>query len=215
MSSGTRHLIIDTASEALSVALFEDGALIGHHHEIAGRGHAEKLVPAIATLPDGGRAQAIWVDAGPGSFTGIRVGLAAARALAFAWGADLKSYSSLALLAALAREVEANGTPLSIAITGGHGELFWQQFDRDSLAPLAPPASVRIADLAAMTDAPLIFGTGAQALVSARGYGEGRLLYPDARAALLLPFSTVAEGATASYSRGADAALPAAATGDS
>lgn len=214
MSSGTRHLVIDTASEALSVALFEDGALIGHHHEIAGRGHAEKLIPAIATLPDGGRAQDIWVDAGPGSFTGIRVGLAAARALAFAWGARLQSYSSLTLLAALARGEERSDEVISIAITGGHGELFWQQLDLASLAPLAPPASVPIADLAAMTDAPLIFGTGAQALVSARGHGEVRLLYPDARAALLLPLSTVAEGAAASYGRGADAALPAAATGD-
>tara|TARA_B110001454_G_scaffold186167_1_gene182815 strand:- start:105 stop:752 length:648 start_codon:yes stop_codon:yes gene_type:complete len=213
MSSGTRHLIIDTASEALSVALFEDGTLIGHHHEIAGRGHAEKLIPAIATLPDGGRAQYIWVDAGPGSFTGIRVGLAAARALAFAWGADLKSFSSLTLLAAQARHDGETDDVIPIAITGGHGELFWQQFDRESLAPLAPPASVPIAELAAMADAPSIYGTGAQALVSARGSGEARLLYPDARAALLLPNAALSEGATASYGRGADAALPATAMG--
>ncbi len=205
-----RLLVIDTASEALSVALFEDGVLLAHHHEIAGRGHAEKLIPAIATLPDGGRAEQIWVDAGPGSFTGIRVGLAAARALAFAWGAALKSYSGLALLAAQARQMGAEEPILSIAQTGGHGELFWQQYDRANLAPLAPACSVPIAQLAAMTEAPLLYGTGAQTLVSARGSGAGRLLYPDARAALLLPGSALTEGASASYGRGADAALPAA-----
>lgn len=213
MSNDRRHLVIDTASEALSVALFDDGALIGHHHEIAVRGHAEKLIPAIATLPDGGRAEEIWVDAGPGSFTGIRVGLAAARALAFAWGSTLKSYSSLALLAAQARADGRDGEPLSIALTGGHGELFWQQFDSATLTPLAPAASVPIADLARATDAPVVYGTGAQALVSARGHGEARLIYPDARAAIHMPPACLQDGATAHYGRGADAALPAAMRG--
>lgn len=213
MKSDRRHLVIDTASEALSVALFDNSTLVGHHHEIAGRGHAEKLIPAIASLPEGGRAEEIWVDAGPGSFTGIRVGLAAARALAFAWGARLQSYSSLVLLAAQARAANPNGGTLSIALTGGHGELFWQQFDGASLAPLAPPTSVPIADLARATDAPVICGTGAQMLISARGHGEARLLYPDARAALLLPHSALRDGATATYGRGADAALPASAAG--
>lgn len=208
-----RLLVIDTASEALSVALYEDGALIAHHHEIAGRGHAEKLVPAIAPLPDGGRAQEIWVDAGPGSFTGIRVGLAAARALSFAWGAHLKSYSSLTLLAAKAQAMETHEDALSIALTGGHGELFWQQFLRDTLEPLAPATSVPIAELAAATDSPTVYGTGAQTLVTARGFGEARLLYPDARAALTLPRAAMSEEVTAHYGRGADAALPTPAAG--
>ena len=54
-----RTLVIDTATQALSLALFDDNVLLARHHEIAGRGHAEKLVPLIATLPDRGRADAI------------------------------------------------------------------------------------------------------------------------------------------------------------
>eukprot|EP01037_Dinobryon_pediforme_P043047 gene43047-53812_t len=81
----------------------------------------------IAALPDGGRAEAILVDCGPGSFTGIRVGIAAARALALGWGARLTGYSSLNLLAAAAF---ATGTAddLAIILEGGHGEVFLQGF---------------------------------------------------------------------------------------
>ena len=98
-----RHLIIDTATQALSLALFEDGKLIGRRHDVIGRGHSEQLLPAIAALPDGGRADAISVGVGPGSFTGIRVGIAAARALAFGWGAKVDGFSSIALAAEIGR----------------------------------------------------------------------------------------------------------------
>ncbi len=201
-----RKLIVDTATEALSVALYSDGVLIDHHHEIAGRGHAEKLLPVIAALDGGGRADEILVDTGPGSFTGVRVGLAAARALSYAWGARLMGYSTLSLLAAMAREMhEQADERLVIAITGGHGELFWQSFDTATLTPHASPASIPIDRLARELAAPLVYGTGADALVAARGTGKAVPLHPDARLVTLMPDDHFHVDVAPLYGRGADA----------
>ena len=90
-----RILAIETATEACSAALFDNGALVDSRHEVLGRGHAERLVPMIAELPGKGRADEIRVSLGPGSFTGVRIGLAVARALGIAWHAEVRGYPTL------------------------------------------------------------------------------------------------------------------------
>src|SRR5687767_1864638 len=101
------QLVIESATAACSAALIgPDGELVAERHELVGRGHAERLVPMIAELLDGRRPSSILVDCGPGSFTGVRVGLAAAQGLAIGWGIPIAGYSSLALLAAASGEAE-------------------------------------------------------------------------------------------------------------
>src|SRR3546814_12928995 len=67
---------------------------------MVGRGHAERLIPMIGDLLQGRRPGRILVDCGPGSFTGVRVGIAAARALALGWQVPVSAYSAMPLIAA-------------------------------------------------------------------------------------------------------------------
>jgi len=202
-----RTLVIDCATEACSVALFEGATLLAGEWRVIGRGHAEQLVPMIAALPDRGRAERIAVDAGPGSFTGIRVGLAAAKALALAWNADVVGYGALALVAAMAR-ADAGDVPVDVAMTGGHGEWFVQQFEGDG-TPRGAPASLAPDQAAAQCAAEVVCGSQAEGLLALRG-GSGRALplLPDARRfGLLDPAALIADPHPA-YGRGPDARLP-------
>lgn len=203
-----RRLAIETATEACSVALFEDGRLIGNVHERVGRGHAERLIPMIAELPGKGRADSILVDCGPGSFTGVRVGLAAARALALAWRAEVCGYSSLALIAASAfAEPDAFET-LSVAITGGHGEYFVQRFEKQGVRPITPLASLKPDDAAGLCGTDAIAGSGAEALRAAGAPGRSIAVEPDARNTVLLPPDLAALPPSPIYGRAPDARLP-------
>ena len=175
-----RQLAIDCATEALSVALFDGGTLLAHDHRIIGRGHAEALVPAIAALPDRGRAERIAVSLGPGSFTGTRIGIAAARALGLAWRAETVGYPTLALVASQARALRGSER-VCVVMAGGHGEWFVQPFAADG-SPSAEHRSLAPEDAVAWCDAPIVAGTRADAFVEATGQGEALALFPDARA---------------------------------
>lgn len=179
-----RILAIETATAACSVALFGEDRLLAHSHRELGRGHAEQLVPMIATLPDKGRADRILASLGPGSFTGVRIGIAAARALGLAWGAEVLGYPTMSLIAAMAR-AQAGAQTVAVAMNGGHGEFFCQQFgaageEEVPLASLVPHAACSI------LSADLVAGSQASQLVALRGHGTALPILPDARQTLLL-----------------------------
>lgn len=174
-------LAFDTSSSACTAALFDgSGDCIGSRDEQIGRGHAERLMPMIAELLDGRSATRVLVGVGPGSFTGIRVGIAAAHGLAIGWNAQIAGMSSLALLAA------STGEPVAVAVLGGHGELFVQEFD-ELRRPLAPAQNLKPNDAAAATRSQLVLGSGAELLVETRGWGEAREIWPSATNSLRLP----------------------------
>lgn len=199
------QLVIDSATAACSVALIDGGRLIAEQHELVGRGHAERLVPMIEEVLERRRPDSVLVDCGPGSFTGVRVGLAAAHGLAIGWQVPLLGYSSMAAIAALAPEESHGTSEVAVALHGGHGQLFVQTYAREPLAPLDELRSLFPEEAAASIGAALVLGSGAEALVSLRGHGQAIDALPRASAALHLPATLKALPPKPIYGRGPDA----------
>ena len=130
-------LALSTASPALSIALFDGDHVVARQHDLIGRGHAEALVPAVAALLGGRRPTRILVDVGPGSYTGIRIGIAAARALGLAWGADVKGMSALSLVAAQAFATDPSLGAVLALVDAGRGHAAGAVLGRDLVASRA------------------------------------------------------------------------------
>ncbi|HBF30482.1 tRNA (adenosine(37)-N6)-threonylcarbamoyltransferase complex dimerization subunit type 1 TsaB [Rhizobium sp.] len=146
-------LAIDTAGAACAAAVYDtdQDRILAEVSHVIGKGHAEKLmamvddilVEASVTLLDIHR---IAVTIGPGSFTGIRVGLAAARGLALALGIDVVGVSTLSVLAAAHRanggETGAQGEVLA-AMDAKRDEVYAQLFGAHG-EPQSVPALVSV-----------------------------------------------------------------------
>ncbi len=98
-------LALDAAAAACSVALWRDGRVLAYRESPMARGHAEALMPLVleamaATGLDFADLEKIAVGVGPGSFTGIRIALAAARGIALAADRPVMGIDSFNALAA-------------------------------------------------------------------------------------------------------------------
>ena len=202
-----RTLAIDCATEACSAALFDGDMLVEGRFEIIHRGHAERLVPMIAELPDKGRAHRILVSLGPGSFTGVRIGLAAARGLGLAWGAPVAGYPTLSLVAAMARAM-TGAQALTVCMNGGHGEFFQQNFAADGTAEDLPVSLPPDRAVHACRHANVAGNRAGE--LSARLTGDHRALdiLPDAAQAHLLTDIQLRADLAPIYGRAPDARLP-------
>lgn len=195
-------LAIDSASAACTAALLTlDGELIAERHEDVGRGHAELLMPMVADLLGHYIPTQILVGVGPGSFTGLRVAIAAAHGMAIGWSVPLCGFDSLALVAASA---SATG-PVGVAMLGGHGEWFVAQYDLPRFTVVETVAS-RPPDAAARAiTAPLVVGSAAAALVAGRGHGKALATLPRAARVLDLPLALRSLEPRPVYARAPDA----------
>src|SRR5437764_10810524 len=152
-----RVLAIDTALAACSAAVLDTqrGGIIATETLAMTRGHAEALMPLIARIMDVAQLEfseldRIAVTTGPGSFTGLRVGIAASRGIALATGKPAIGLSTLAGLAAPYIAAD-DSMPVVAAIDAHHDNIYLQVFG-PSGRTLVPPriASLREALKAAM-----------------------------------------------------------------
>jgi tRNA threonylcarbamoyl adenosine modification protein YeaZ len=169
-------LAIDTAAGPCAACVHdgEAGVELGRDVLDIGKGHAERLIGVIeGALGRAGLAYAdlgrIGVSIGPGSFTGVRVGVATARGLALALGIPAVGVNTLEALAAEAH-TKFPDKPVLSAIDGRRGDLYCAVYTPDG-AVLSGPAAISIAatvSLARRHDAALA-GNGADAILAAAG----------------------------------------------
>lgn len=171
-----RIFAIDTALEACSAAVLdtERGALLAQESRPMVRGHAEALMPLIKRVLDMARLDFASVDriavtTGPGSFTGLRVGIAAARGIALAAGKPVVGLSTLAAFAA--PFIAADDTlPVVAAIDARHDHVYLQVVGpggRTLVAPRLTPLREALRVAATTSGAPRIVGTAANMLAAA------------------------------------------------
>ncbi len=174
-------LAIDTAGVDCAAAVFDSdsGKLLGRVSETIGRGHAERLMAMIdealaeagLTLADVSR---IGVTVGPGSFTGIRVGVAAARGLALALGVECVGVCTLEVLVQTAPETDK---PILAAINAHRDEVYVQSFEAG--VPQGEPLLLELDDYLARAAVPgTVLVGSASALVADRSAETGPDHYP-------------------------------------
>jgi tRNA threonylcarbamoyladenosine biosynthesis protein TsaB len=158
-----RVLAIDTALSACSAGVVADDAEapLALESRLMGRGHAEALLPLVervmATV-EGGFASLdrVAVTIGPGSYTGLRVGIAAARAIGLAAGVPVVGVSTLSALIAPLMSVDQRRL-LAAAVDARHGQVYFQMVAASGRTIIAPA-------LMGIRDAVRLIGSGAVAL---------------------------------------------------
>lgn len=174
-----RLLALDAAGSACSAAVWSDGRLCAQTFAAMQRGQSERLVPmAKEVMAAAGLSfaalDAVAVTRGPGGFTGVRIGLATARAFGLALGIPVIGISSFEAVAAAVPAEERRGRILAVALDAKRRELYVQPFDA-TLRALAPGVALAPEALAAALPAgPLLLVGDAAALAAPALAAAGR-----------------------------------------
>jgi tRNA threonylcarbamoyladenosine biosynthesis protein TsaB len=180
-------LAVETATAAPSLALWRGDALLAERYTDAGRSTAEALLPALdALLADArlalAQVEAFAVSIGPGSFTGLRIGVATVKGLAFDTGRPALAVSTLA---ALARHAPGPA-PVAAVLDARRGEVYAAGFTRDQPAGWLPEGVIAIEALAAVLPGGCqVVGEGASLCAEALRGADVAVLpppYPDTTA---------------------------------
>lgn len=171
-------LAIDTAANLCAASIHDTAGdrELGRAARDIGKGHAEQLMPVVEeALAAAGKRLAdlerIVVSTGPGSFTGIRVGVSAARGFALALGIPAVGVTTLEALAYVARR-KAGGRPVLVVLDAGRGEYHAALYDGLGKLRYGPAMTTlsALADLA-REHRPLLAGNAARQVADAGGGG--------------------------------------------
>lgn len=204
-----RVLVIDTALDACTAAVFEDGRALGVRSEAMARGHSERLGGFVRdAVADAGGFEGldrVGVTVGPGSFTGLRVGLAFAQGLGAALDLPVIGVSTLA---ALARTADGGEGATAAVIDARRGQVYVQLFVDGAPVSEAEALIVEEAGTRLSVDGRSwrFAGSG----VGLVGGGEGAPTAPDpaALAALTAAYDPAAHPPAPLYLRAPDATPP-------
>ena len=150
-------LAVETTAAVASVALLQEGVLVAEREADAGKKHAETLLPLIDLLLEGNgvtisQIDLFAVDVGPGSFTGVRIGVSLVNALAFAAGKKVVAVNSLETLALSAGET---GRPVAAMIDARNGNAYAALYQAGST--LIEPCAVQTEPFIAKLPQDVIF----------------------------------------------------------
>lgn len=166
-----RVLGIETATPVCSVALADSDRVLAEYTLDVGVQHASRVLPMVQrVLEDAGMGvsdlDGVGVSAGPGSFTGLRIGMSSAKGLCLASGLCLLSVPTLE---ALALRVAVGGMATCSMLDARRGEVYAgvYRLDGKRLACLVPDAVLGVGDLLGRLPRPVLF------------VGEGAVVYRD------------------------------------
>lgn len=178
-------LAFDCSTQSCSVAVTGGGDVLAHRWAAMARGQAEALMPMIGeALAESGLdwsdLDLVAVTVGPGTFTGLRIGLAAARGMALAGNLPVAGVTTCEAVAHSVPMAERDGGRILLAcIDGKRADVFVQAFDA-ALQPLSPPEAVMPEEAARRWPGPVLLAGDAAARLA--------LSMPDAILSMAPPF---------------------------